>query len=107
MKNTTPCPRPDLDLQDWTALEPAQRVRVRLDNGWSFTAHVETKTDTSDAIWVIHDDLIRTRQVFCHAEGIQVLPFDQGSDEKVSDVYPLDWPNIHQPIERHFQGEIA
>ncbi|MGO4247633.1 hypothetical protein AB4Y87_10490 [Paenarthrobacter sp. RAF54_2] len=107
MKKTTSCPPPDFKSQDWTALEPAQRVWVCLDNGWSFTGLVETKTDASDAIWVIHDDLIRTRQVFCHAEGILILPFDQVRDEREPDASSLDWPSFRQSGERHFKGETA
>lgn len=91
MKKTASCSRPNFELQDWTALEPGQPVEVRLDNGWSFTATVETKTDTSDVIWVIHDDLIRTRQVFCHAEGIRLLPISQMDHETASDACTLDW----------------
>ena len=91
MKKTASCSSPDFELQNWTALEPGQRVEVRLDNGWSFTATVETKTDTSNAVWVIHDDLIRTRQVFCHTEGIQLLPINQMDHETASDACTLDW----------------
>lgn len=66
--------------QDWIGLRPGQRVRVRLTNGETFAAIIETKTSSSNAVWIVRDDNLNTRQVFIHKEGIQLLPIEQKAD---------------------------
>lgn len=62
--------------QDWTALVPGQRVLVQLLDGTSFTAKVEKKTSSSNAVWITREDTWNTKHVFRHIEGIQILPID-------------------------------
>lgn len=59
---------------------PGQRVWVKATDGATFAATVETKTRSSHAVWVLRDDDLRTRQVFGHSEGVQLLPADELDD---------------------------
>ncbi|GAA3312002.1 hypothetical protein [Arthrobacter ramosus] len=68
--------------QDWTGLLPGQRVWVRSSDGASFAAVVETKTSSSNAVWIVRDDNLNTRQVFIHIEGIQLLPIEHDDDPR-------------------------
>lgn len=66
--------------EDWTDLLPGQRVWVRANDGATFAATVEMKTHSSHAVWVVRDDHVRTRQVFGHSEGVQLLLMDELDD---------------------------
>lgn len=70
----------DFASQDWTGLLPGQPVRVRLNGGATFTAVVETKTSSSNEVWIVRNDNLNTRQVFIHIEGVQLLPILQADD---------------------------
>ncbi|MDR6989292.1 hypothetical protein J2Y66_003807 [Paenarthrobacter nitroguajacolicus] len=61
-------------FQDWTRLLPGQRVLVQLVDGTRFTAKVEKKTSSSNAVWITREDAWHTEHVFRHVEGIQILP---------------------------------
>lgn len=44
-------------------------------SGYEYTV-VETKISDSSAVWIIHKDWLKMRQVFCHIEGIHIFPID-------------------------------
>jgi hypothetical protein len=79
-KTRSSCPEESFVPQDWTDLMQGQRVWVKASDGATFAATVETKTRSSHAVWVLRDDDVRTRQVFGHSEGVQLLPTDELDD---------------------------
>lgn len=79
-KNTRALVEEFLPPQDWTALLPGQQVEVRLLGGQRFEAFVETKTSSSQALWIIRADSLQTRQVFSHTDGVQLVPITRTSD---------------------------
>lgn len=75
-KKTLPNRDGDYVPQDWSSLVPGQLVCVRPISGHEYTAVIETKTSDSSVVWIIRNDWLRTRQVFCHTEGIHLYAID-------------------------------
>jgi hypothetical protein len=80
MKKKSRYPSDGFAPQDWTGLLPGQHVWVRPNDGATFAAVIETKTNNSSAVWIPRDDSLQTRQVFGHTEGIHVVPIEQAAD---------------------------
>jgi hypothetical protein len=64
-------------VQDWTALNFNDRVRVLETGRPAYMASVDTKTEDSSVVWIISDQGVR--RAFDAKEGIRILPVTASS----------------------------
>lgn len=63
--------QPELRAQDWSALQPGDAVHITEPSGRQYQAYVETKTDSSDVVWIRTADL-GSRHLLDHFDGIVI-----------------------------------